>query len=48
MQQREGNNGFVQIRPKEMDGKTEIHYTNGIVIRFSGPVDVRYLKELIG
>jgi hypothetical protein len=48
MQQREGSYGFVQIRPKQMEGKTEIHYTNGIVIRFSGPVDARYLKELVG
>jgi hypothetical protein len=48
MQQLEGSRGFVQIRPKQMEGKTEIHYTNGIVIRFSGPVDVRYFKELVG
>jgi hypothetical protein len=48
MQQMTGKSGFVQIRPKQIDGKTEIHYTNGIVIRFSGSVDARYLKELIG
>jgi hypothetical protein len=40
--------GFVQIRPKQMEGKTEIHFTHGIVIRFSGPVDARYFKELVG
>jgi hypothetical protein len=40
--------GFVQVRPRVSEGQTEIRYTNGIVVRISGPVDARYLKELVG
>jgi len=47
-QQREDSGGFVQVRPYGFDGQTEIRYANGTVVRFSGRVDVRYLKELVG
>jgi len=47
-QHKEETGGFVQVRPKGSEGMTEILYTNGVVIRFSGPVEARYLKELVG
>jgi transposase-like protein len=47
-QLREESGGFVQIRSQGLEVQTEIRFANGTVVRFSGRVDVRYLKELVG
>jgi hypothetical protein len=43
-----GPEGFVRITTSERSHAMEICYTNGIVVRFNGHVDPKYIKELIG
>ena len=40
-EQKKETGGFVQVRPRVSEGQTEIRYTNGVVIRFSGSVTIQ-------
>ena len=46
--QKKSAGNFVQIRPAQFGETTEIRYVNGVVVRFSGHLDVKYLRALIG